>query len=126
VQFQPTGFALVTINIRGWNADDEVNTLIVTGTAQIGKQARIAGVQDGRGTVNYDFDLDNLPWSPAFRIVSGMTGIVYNYISPISAIANPIIIKKVHSESAVETEVKGSFDWEFNSLAGVQVYPLTA
>ncbi len=128
IQFFPTGGGGLTLNIKGWSYDDEVLLIDVTSTGLGGRRGRIAGCNDAHGSTNYSIDLDVLPWLPTFKILSGVTGLIYQYVSPISAIIYPIIIGKVHGEAAIESEVKGSFDWAMSALPqiGSTVYPLNA
>lgn len=128
VRFQPQGGAAVTLNIRGWSGDDEVLRFDVTNTGHGGETARISGKHDWRGTVNADFDLDAPPYGNGAgqpQIRAGTRGVILKYVSTAldKAIQIPVIVAKVHYESAVENQLKYSFDVELNILAGDFVYP---
>ena len=124
VYFQATGAAASQrINITGWNGDLEAARYLVTHTGTEGCAARIAGTEDGRGTVNGDYDMDLPPYASVPYIRQGISGIILCYVSSTKAIQIPIIIAKVHYESQVGSQVKWSFDWEYNKLAGNHVYP---
>ena len=82
--------------------------------------ARIAGKEDFNGTVNYSLDLDAPPYATTTNIRNGVSGIMDLYVSPTKVLRLPLIIGKVHYESAVTTEVKGSCEVAMNCLqAGV-------
>ena len=98
----------------------------VTGTRHVGVTARLAGPKDARGTVTACFDLDSAPYNLATPTIrEGMSGVVKEYVDATGTkfIVTPIIVKKVHYESAVEQELRWNFDWELNSLAGAPTYP---
>lgn len=124
--FQLSGGSQATLNITGWNSDREVATFDVTGTRHAGITARIAGKKDARGTVTACFDLDAAPYgltTPAIR--EGAIGVIREYVDATGAqfITTPIIVKKLHHESAIGNELRWTFDWELNSLAGSPSYP---
>ena len=127
VKFQATGQgAVATLNVKGWNLDEEVLIFDVTHTGTGGRTARIAGKADTKGTVNADFDADVPPYLPAPSIRAGTTGVILCFVTPNKAVQIPVIISKLHFESAIENELKYSFDYQENVLAGVVVYPATA
>lgn len=124
--FQATGAgAAARLNVTGWSGDREVLTFDVTHTGSGGNTARIAGKRDGRGNVNADFDADAPPYAAVPSIQEGVSGIITEYVSITKFIQTPVIIKKLHFESAVGSQCKWNFDWEMNSLAGSFVYPAT-
>jgi hypothetical protein len=129
VVFIPDDQANVTLNVRGWSGDDEVLRFDVTNTGHGGQTARIAGKQDWRGTVQADFDLDVPPYNTNAggpRIRAGQGGVIRKYVSQTAQdkyIQIPVLIAKVHYESAVESQLKYSFDVEMSVLFGDFVYP---
>ncbi len=69
-----------------------------------------------------DFDLDAPPYLlPQIRF--GVQGIIHHFISVTKFIQIPVVIAKVHYESAVENQLKYSFDVAMSVLAGSMVYP---
>jgi len=126
VQFQPTGGGLTTLSIKSHNIEETVTLIDVTGTAQNGRTARIAGKADHKGTVNAEYDADLPPFLAPPSIRAGTTGICLFFVSPNKSIQVPVIVEKLHHESSVEGEVKWSMDVSENVLAGVVVYPATA
>lgn len=125
VQFQPTGGVNSTLNIKGWSGDEEAITPDVSGTRHAGRTARIAAKKDHRGTVNATFDLDDPPYGAAPNIRAGTTGVILLHTSASlnKPIQIPVIITKVHYESAIENALVWSFDWAENVIAGSLVYP---
>lgn len=94
----------------------------MTSTGAGGLTARLAGKRDISGTVQADYDLDIPPYGPV-GIFDGLSGICAFNLNPLKAVQAPVIVEKVHYESAVESEVKYSFDVKANSRAGFLVYP---
>jgi len=122
VGWNPQGGAGVVLNIKSHSLDISVLLFDTTNTGSGGFRSRLAGVGDAAGTVNADYDLDLSPYRAAL-ITAGISGIANFYLSPTNFIQVPTIIEKVHYESAVESEVKYSFDVKGNSRAGLFVYP---
>lgn len=125
--FQPKGGANTILNIKSQNADFTALLFDVTSTGSGGVRARISGLLDCKGTVNADFDLDQPPYGTPPTLLPGTLGIGSYYFSQPNNkfIQIPCIIEKVHYESAVESEVKYSFDFSIASNAGLLVYPAT-
>lgn len=122
--FIPTGQASVTLNITGWNGDHDGLLFEVTHTGHGGHCARISGRDDWKGTVQADFDLDAPPYlSTTPNIRFGTTGIIRKFVSTTKFIQVPVVIAKVHYESAVQSQLKYSFDVAMSVLAGTMVYP---
>lgn len=125
----PEGKPEHTLNIRGWNGDRDCLLFDVTNTGHEGETARIAGKKDWQGTVQADFDLDDPPYGLAGgqpNIDAGVRGVIRKYVSPVAQgkfISIGVIIAKVHYESAVESQLKYSFDVKQNKLAGPFTYP---
>ena len=111
------------LNIKGMSLDAEVIIADVTHTGTGGRTARIAGKGDTKGTINASFDLDLKPYTAPRGIREGANGVVVLGFDPAFPIQIPAVIAKVHVESAIENEVKYSFDYNENVLAGVVVYP---
>ncbi len=126
VQFAPSGGALTTLNVKGWSLDEDGLLFDVTHTGTGGRTARIAGKADHKGTVNADYDADLPPYLDPPRIRFGTKGVILMFVSPNKPIQVPVIVAKVHYESAIESEVKYSFDVEESVLSGVIVYPAAA
>lgn len=122
-------------NVTGWNSDNSILLFDVTNTSHGGAgTARIAGKPDFKGTMNYSFDLDNALFGNNFSVLPGTSGIMFWYIGNTNvpgnvlgkAIQTPVIVEKLHFESAVTSEVKGSCDVSMNLLAAggsTQVFP---
>ena len=125
-QFQLSGGVLTTLQIKGQSLDEDGLIFDVTHTGSGGRTARIAGKADHKGTINADFDLDVPPYLNPPGIRFGSTGIILFFFSPSRPIQIPVIVSKVHYESAIESEVKYSFDVQENVLVGVIVYPAVA
>lgn len=123
--FAPLNSTVTRLNIKRWTLDDEVLTVDLTHTGTLGFVGRIGQKRDCKGTVEASLDLDLLPWTNP-GIAPGTNGVILVYISPLTPIQIPVIVKKLHSESAVENEVRYSFDWELNIFAGAFVYPIIA
>jgi hypothetical protein len=124
VQWQAIGQGLVsTLNVTGSSWDEEINTILVTHSGSGGLAARIANILDGKGTVNADLDLFAPPYLNVPGIVAGGVGALLIYVGPGRPFQIPAIIKKVHYEQTVMTEVHWSFDIEMNSLVGLYVRP---
>jgi hypothetical protein len=128
VVFIPAGGAQNVLNVRGWSGDHEVLRFDVTNTGHGGQTARITGKEDWRGTINADFDLDAAPYGNGAgqpNIRAGTAGVIACYVATdlSKAIQIPVIISKVHYESAVESQLKYSFDVEMSVLAGFFIYP---
>lgn len=128
INFQRTGGASIRVNIKSHSLDIESLIHDVTHTGHDGIRARIAGVEDAKGTINCDTDLDLLPWIPSGGYIrNGVSGIALFWIgnpatNPQRYIQIPCIIPKVHYETGVEQAVKHSFDVAMNRIAGVPVY----
>jgi hypothetical protein len=126
IQFQAVGQGQVaTLNITGHTWDEEVLRHIITHTGSGGIQARLAGVLDGKGTVQADYDGGLPPYLNPPLIVAGVSGLMLFYVTPQKAFQVPMIIAKVHYESAVQGKVSWSMDVEMNSQAGVYLRPST-
>lgn len=125
VAFQPTGGGLSTLNVKGWNFEEDGALFDVSNTGHNGRTARIAGKADTKGSVNADFDADVPPYLPPPSIRFGTTGIIQWFVTPTKAVQLPVIVGKLHFEASIESEEKYSFDVSENVLVGVPVYPAT-
>jgi len=123
VAFQPTNGSNTVLNIRGWSGDHEIAIFDVTHTGSGGHTARITGKDDWRGSVNAVFDLDQPAYSTPPSIRPGVKGIIQKYVATNKVIQIPVVITKVHYESAVENELRYNFDVAMDSITGVMVYP---
>lgn len=111
------------LSIKNHTLDIESITHDVTGTQHGGATARIGGKVDARGTVNAAFDLDNPIYNRPPDINVNSTGVaLFGVGEDGTGIQVPFIVKRVHYEASVETEVRYSFDIELNVLAGELVY----
>lgn len=123
VRFKPDGGNDATLNVKSHNLDLTALLHDVTGTRHAGVRARIGGPADAQGTVQADFDLDEAPYHDPPSIRPTVRGLMFFHISPTKAIQVPVIVERLHFESAVESQVKYSFDVKMNALAGALVYP---
>ena len=125
--FKLTGAGAHTVlNITGWNFDEEALLHLVTHTASGGGQARIAGPEDLKGEVTYDVDLDILPHG-APGIVAGAKGMIRFYVSSLVGgkyYEAPVIIEKVHWQSAVQGKLEGSFSVMLEAHSGTRTRPI--
>ncbi len=124
--FAPIGQGATVLNIKGQNLDEDGLIFDVSHTGTGGRTARIAGKADHKGTVNADLDADQPPWLSPPNIRFGTKGIILMFFSPNRPIQIPVIVAKAHFESAIESEVKYSFDVQEDVLSGVIVYPAVA
>jgi hypothetical protein len=139
----PTTF----FNITGYSLDHTILLFDVTHTGLGGAgTARIAGKPDMKGTVNYDLDIDLAPFGATLSVLPGTSGIMYWYISNTNvpgnilgkAIQVPVIVEKLHWETAITSQVKGTIDVSMDALAsggtgptfptaaGFMIYPAAA
>lgn len=123
VSFLPyDGSATTVLQIKSHNLDLEALMLDVSHSGTGGVRARIAGLQDARATILASLDLDLLPWAAVPKIIPGLWGLIGIHVAERSLgwnpITVPVIVQKIHFESAVESEVKYSFDVQMNALAG--------
>jgi hypothetical protein len=132
VAFGPTPDTAAILNVTGHNLEDSAHLHDVTHTGLNGiGTARIAGLNDISGTIHADFDADAPPYLNPPRITSGTSGwLIFVLGAPPGSVGNlgssiqrqievPIIVEKVHYESAVKNQVKYSFNVKMNVLAGV-------
>lgn len=121
--WQPTGGALVTVQIKEHTVDISVLLHDVTHGGTGGVRARIAGPLDAAGTVNADLDLDAPPYGPValFPGVRGVTGLVY--VPAKGPLQIPCRVEKVHYALSMEKEISYSFDVKIDALSGIAVYP---
>ncbi|HLN30476.1 MAG TPA: hypothetical protein VK395_22220 [Gemmataceae bacterium] len=135
VVFQPIGGSPVTLNITSHNVDFTSTLFEVTHTGLNGAGvARIAGKQDASGTVKADYDSDLSPYAASPNIRNGVSGVILFYVgaptAPVGVTGQqppvqgkplqvPVIIEKVHYESAVHNQVKFSFEVKLNVIAGL-------
>ena len=124
----PVAFRTATtfFNITGYTLDHSVLLFDVTHTGLAGAgTARISGKPDCAGTINYDLDIDNAPFGTHFSVTPGTSGLMYFYISNTNvgianlglAITVPVIVEKLHFETAITSQLKGSIDTKMNLLA---------
>lgn len=119
----PPGAPNQVLNIKTMSLDEDGVVADVTHTGTGGRTARICGKGDTKITVNADFDLDIKPYVAPLNIRFGNQGIALLGFDPAFPIQIPCRIIKVHYESAIENEVKYSFDAAEDVLSGVLVYP---
>lgn len=125
VKFQPFGGVQTTLNVKGWNFDEESVLADVSNTSHQGRTARIACKADHKGSVSASLDLDQLPFAAPVSIRAGTRGVLLFYLSPLKPVQVPVVVSKLHHEMALEKEVSYSFDVQENVLAGNIVYPAT-
>lgn len=126
VSFQALGQGNVAVlAITGYTLDVSVLLFDVTNTSTGGNTARLAGKRDASGTINYDFDANSPTYLTPPNLVEGVSGVMLFFVKPNNPIQVPIIIEKMHLESSVTSELKGSCDVKMNALAGQFVYPTT-
>ena len=117
-------FGPVTVlSIKGMSLDEECIIADVSHTRTASRTARIAGKGDHKGTINATFDLDAKPYFPIPNIRATSVGLAVLGFDPRFPIQIPCIIPKTHYEMTIEQDVKYSFDFAENVLAGVIVYP---
>jgi hypothetical protein len=115
-------------NVTAYNLDHTILLFDVTHTGYAGAgTARIAGKPDCKGLVNYDLDLDFAPFGQKFGILPGTSGLMFWYIGNTnaqsggtvfgSAIQVPVIVEKLHFETAITSQLKGSIDVSMDLLA---------
>lgn len=121
--WQPLGQPAVTLNVKTLSLDEDGVIADVTHTGTGGRTARIAGKGDHKATVGADYDLDIKPYNPPVSIRFGSLGIIVLGFDPAFPIQIPAVVTKTHYESAIENEVKYSFDCAESVLSGVIVYP---
>ncbi len=114
---------VVTLSIKAMSLDEECIIADVSHTRTASRTARIAGKGDHKGTVNYTYDLDLKPYFSTPNIRAGSLGVAALGFDPLFPIQIPQIITKTHYESAIENEVRGSFDFAENIFSGAIVYP---
>ncbi len=125
ITFQATGGTATRVDIKNHTIDISSMTYDVTHTGHNGIRARIAGLEDAKGTISASFDLDLPPYGTTPFIRHGVSGLCLFYvdISLVKHFQIPVIIPKTHYESGVESEMKYSFDVEMNRLAGLPAFP---
>jgi hypothetical protein len=95
--------------------------------------ARISGKPDMAGTINYDLDLDLAPFGVTLSVTPGTSGLIYIYVGNTNAPAGvlgkaiqcPVIVEKLHFETAITSQLKGSIDVKQDVLAPNQAVPLS-
>ena len=127
VYFEVLGQGTVSsLCVSSHSLDISVLLFDVTGTCHGGNTARLAGKRDAAGTVNAFFDADSPPYLNPPYIREGVSGVMLFYFSSLALgrpMQVPVIIEKVHYETAVAGETKYSFDVKMNSLAGTFAMP---
>lgn len=126
VQFAVTGGANALLNVTGHSLDIMRILFDVTNTSHGGDTARISGKRDASGTVNADFDADLPPYLNPPNIIEGVLGIMLFFYSPLvlgRPIQVPVIVEKIHYQSAVDAKTIYSFDVKMSKIAGALVYP---
>lgn len=111
------------LQVKSQTLDEDGLIFDVSNTGTGGRTARIAGKADHKGTVNADFDADAPPYLAPPAIRFGTLGIIMFFFQPSKPIQIPVIVTKTHFESAIESEIRYSFECAENVLAGVIVYP---
>jgi len=118
----PTGF----MNITGYSLDHTVLLYDVTHTGFGGAgTARIGGKPDVAGTINADLDIDLAPFGGTLAILPGTSGIIFFYVSNTNvpgqvvgkAVQVPVIVEKLHWETAIQSQLKYSLDIKMDILA---------
>ncbi len=127
VSFQVFGQgAIALLNVTSHSMDELIALFDVSNTGHGGRTARLAGKGDHSGTVNCDFDADFPPYRNPPNIRAGVSGVILSYFSAYvlgKPITVPVIIEKVHYETAVGSQSKWSFDVKENIIAGSFVMP---
>lgn len=122
------GFSYVDINILDWDWQEEVMDLVTTHSGSGGIAERIAGVLDGRGAVHANYDIANqfhkggaatLP-----GVISGVKGMLKNFVSATLFFAIPIMIQSIPIKSAVLGKVEFTFNFLLSGDAGTYARPL--
>lgn len=127
IYYQPLNGGNSRLNITGYSFDEECLRHDVTHTGHNGRTARLRGKGDHKGTITVNFDLDAPPYDNPPNIRAGESGRIGFAVDASNPSTNPVyvpvIIAKVHYETAVEGYLKYSFDVEENVLAGNLNYP---
>lgn len=124
--WQATGYALAPpLNIHDDTLDIEALMIEVTNTGSGGVTSRLGGKLDASATVNSEFDLNAQPYLAPFYLLPGLSGIYGKTVAPLGprVIQVPTIISKTHYQSAIDTDVKQSFDVKCNARAGYIIFP---
>lgn len=121
--WQPVGGQATVLNIKTLSLDEDGVVADVSHTGTNSRTARICGKGDHKGTVNADYDLDQKPYNPPISIRFGSAGVILMGFDPNFPIQIPCRVLKTHYESAIENEVKYSFDIAEDVFSGVLVYP---
>lgn len=124
--WQPVNLGLPAsaLNIHDDSLDLTALLIDVTNTGSGGLTSRLVGKLDAAGTVNADVDLNIPPYLAPLFIVPGVSGVVGKTVGPLGRIFQvPVSVEKVHYQSAIDTEVKYSFDHKMNARAGFLIYP---
>lgn len=114
-----------TLNITAWSWEPTVNTLLVTHSGSGGIAARIAGVLDGEGTVEANFDSANLIFgaSPLPTITPGVRGQIKVQVGTTNPFIIPVIVQKVPFKSSVDGLVQYTFSVQMDSQSGSYSQP---
>lgn len=112
-----------TLNITAWSWEPTVNTLLVTHTASGGIAARIAGVLDGEGTVEANYDSANNNFATAPGIIPGARGLIQVQVGASTPFTIPVIIQKVPFKSSVDGLVQYSFTVQMDQQSGTYLQP---
>ena len=111
------------LNVTGWEGQRNVLLFDVTNVSHGGNTARIAGKRDGSGNIQLDFDAGLPIYAPPFGIQEGVSGVIFESVSPLRAIQTPVILEALKFVSQISSQLKYNFDWKMNTLAGLFVYP---
>ena len=120
-----TGGSVVftTINITAWSWEESVNALVVTHTGSGGIAARIAGILDGEGTIEGNYDSANLIHASPPNIRAGARGQIKIQTGATNPFLIPVIVQKVPYKSAVDGLVQYTFTVQMDSQSGTYTYP---
>lgn len=112
-----------TLNITAWSWEESVNTLLVTHSGSGGIAARIAGVLDGEGTVEANYDSANNMFAAAPSVKAGIRGVVKIQVGTTNPFIIPVIVQKVPFKSSVDGLVQYTFTVQLDSQSGSYSQP---
>jgi hypothetical protein len=121
--FTVDGGGAVAINITSWSWSERVRELITTHTGSSGREAMIAGVLSGEGTVEANVDIAALPNAAAPGIIAGAKGTIVWDCGVGTDWSVHVMITQLNFKSSVDGLLTYNFNVKLDNTSGSYTRP---
>jgi hypothetical protein len=126
VTFQLEGAGGATsLAITSWSWSERVRELMTTHTGSSGREAMIAGVLSGEGTVEANVDIAALPVAAAPGIIAGAKGAIVFDTGTTTDWTVHVMVTQLNFKSSVDGLLTYNFNVKFDSTINTYTRPVT-